>query len=103
MRSKKKSPAKQGNSIHNLNNITLTAQRARLLEWLKVKPMTTIEVRHQLNILAPAARIFELRHTYNLNIVTHWEQGITPEGKKHRVAKYILMSSNYKGQGVGHV
>ncbi|MGD9109068.1 MAG: helix-turn-helix domain-containing protein [Gammaproteobacteria bacterium] len=92
MKTKKKSPIRRsGNSKWNLNDTTLPAQRKRLLEWLREKPITTIEARERLNILMPAARIFELRKNYGLNIITHWTQDRTSQGKPHRVARYALM------------
>lgn len=85
---------------NTIDDISLPAQRQRLLSWLRVKPITTIEARHELNILAPAARIFDLRYSHQLNILTFWDHGFTPEGKKHRIAKYVLLSGEF--QGVGH-
>jgi hypothetical protein len=93
MKNKKKNPAPKqlGNPKCNLNDISLPAQRKRLLERLREKPITTIEAREQLNILMPAARVFELRKNYGLNIITHWTQDCTSQGKPHRVARYVLM------------
>jgi len=92
MKTKKKSPVrKPGNSKSNLNDISLLAQRKRLLERLREKPITTIEAREQLNILMPAARIFELRKNYGLNIITLWTKDCTSQGKPHRVARYVLI------------
>lgn len=71
------------------------AQRTRLLERLKVKPCTTIDARHELDIISPAPRIFELRHHHGHNIQTFWTTDINPGGRKHRVANYVLLSGNY--------
>lgn len=76
---------------------SLTAQRSRLLKRLEVAPVTTIQARHELDILAPAPRIYELRHNYGHNIQTHWQVEETPEGKPHRVALYVLLSGKYRG------
>jgi len=90
----KKCPADQielGNFIKtNVDNNTISSQQQRLLSWLREKSITTIQARHELNILAPAARIYELRHKFNCNIQTIWVEDFTPEGKQHRVAKYLL-------------
>ena len=74
----------------NPSSNSTEAQRQRLLEYLgKYGSASTIEIRHKLNILAPAPRIFELRKLGYL-IETHWLVDITPEGRKHRVANYVL-------------
>jgi hypothetical protein len=65
-------------------------QRARLLEALKRSPLTTIEIRHDLDIMMPAARIFELRHGGGHNIEKIWVSRHTAAGNLHRVALYIL-------------
>lgn len=103
MKTKKENPAPKqlGNLKSHLDNTNLPAQRARLLAWLREKPITTIQARHQLNILSPPARVFELRHNYNLNIVTHWSTEATPEGHKHRVAKYVLMPGAFWERNIG--
>jgi len=90
--------SKQGHKIttkHSHSNI-LIAQRARLLRRLKIEPVTTIQARHELDILAPAPRIYELRHQLGHNIQTYWQVEETPEGKAHRVALYVLLSGKYR-------
>ena len=77
---------------------TATDQRARLLTALREGPISTIEARHELKIMAPAPRIFELKHRDGHNIVTHRETIEIPDGNKHRgVAVYILMPGKWKG------
>lgn len=71
------------------------AQRARFHTELQQGPVSTIKARHELDILAPAARVHELRHGEGLNIVTHWETIETPEGNKHRVAVYVLLPGKW--------
>jgi hypothetical protein len=65
-------------------------QRARLLEALKIGPLTTIEIRHDLDIMMPAARIFELRYGGGQNIERIWVDRPTAAGNMHRVALYVL-------------
>ena len=67
----------------------------RLLEQLRVGPCTTIYARHELDIISPAPRIFELRHHYGHNIQTFWSTELNPGGERHRVANYILLSGFY--------
>ncbi|MCD2449725.1 helix-turn-helix domain-containing protein [Methylicorpusculum oleiharenae] len=61
------------------------SQRQRLLEWLRQRPITTIQARQRLDIMSPAPRILELRQQ-GFNIVTHW----TTENN-HRIAMYVLL------------
>lgn len=56
-------------------------QRSKLLERLRIKPGSTIEARHELDIIAPAPRIFELRHKYGHNIQKFWVNDLNPGGK----------------------
>lgn len=87
----------------HFSDTNLNAQRARLFDALQsagVDGITTIQARHELNILAPAPRVFELRHDYGKNIRTVWAQGVTPEGYSHRIARYVLLPGNWKGASV---
>lgn len=74
---------------------SLEAQRKRLLERLRKKPCSTIEARHELDIVSPAPRVFELRHKYGHNIQKTWTEAVNPGGQKHRVANYALLSGIY--------
>jgi hypothetical protein len=70
----------------------LQAQRQRLLDYLhKIGSATTILSRQKLNIMHPAGRVMELRKA-GYPIETHWLNDVTPEGHKHRVANYILVT-----------
>ena len=71
-------------------------QRNRLLKWLRVKPITTIVARRQLDILAPASRINELRKAgHPIDTIFTVEQ--TEHGVKHRIALYTLRLSQNEG------
>jgi len=73
--------------IHNSNE----AQRTRILDWLRRESLTTLQAREHLDIMSPAARVFELRKQ-DFNIITYWTT--EDSGKaKHRVARYVLLSS----------
>jgi hypothetical protein len=67
-------------------------QRFRLLQALRAGPVSTIEARHRLDILMPAARVHELRHRDGHNIFTHWVHEKTAAGLLHKVAKYVLLA-----------
>lgn len=66
------------------------AQRATALDLLRISPKTTIQLRRDGDILAPAARILELRRR-GFDILTQWVQQATDCGKLHRVALYVLL------------
>ena len=80
----------------------LQAQRQRLLKRLQEKSCSTLEARHQLDILAVAPRIYELRHWYGWNIQTCWTTDSNPGGSTHRIARYYLLPGKWKG-GNRHV
>lgn len=65
------------------------AQRARLLDWLRRRPISTLEARQALDILMPAARVFELRER-GFFIQTVRVHECTAVGKRHSVALYVL-------------
>jgi len=74
-----------------LKSTTATDQRQRILERLRLAPATTIELREELDVLAPAPRIFELRHTDGCNIQSMRVIDETRPGHKHSVAQYALI------------
>lgn len=70
-----------------------SSQRDRILEWFSRNPglgLTTREARQYLDIMMPAARIFELRKC-GYNIVTHNSEEQTASGDTRIIAKYFLM------------
>ena len=69
-------------------------QRLRLLDYLKTHgTITTLQARSELDILAPAARIFELRHNYGYRINKIDVDDYTEAKRKHTgIAKYVLVS-----------
>jgi len=66
-------------------------QRQRILERLRIAPATTIELREELDVLAPAPRIFELRHNCGYAIDSIRVTDETMPGHKHSVAQYALI------------
>lgn len=67
-----------------------TAQRHRLLSALRRGPVTTFQARHVLDVPHPAGRVQELRDA-GFHVVTHWCDDLSSAGRKHRVARYVLM------------
>jgi hypothetical protein len=69
------------------------SQRNRILYHLRhAGPLTTLQARHQLDCMHPGMRICELRKSGH-PIATVWVNDVTPEGRLHRVARYILQST----------
>jgi hypothetical protein len=84
-------PKAARNSRQKFSGNSAEAQRARLIERLSQQgAITTIEARRDLDILMPAARIFELRDMGH-HIDTIWTDEATDAGHKHRVARYVLV------------
>jgi hypothetical protein len=65
------------------------AQRLRAIDLLRTGPKSTIQLRREGDILAPAARILELKRR-GFEILTNWAHEATDCGKVHRVALYVL-------------
>jgi hypothetical protein len=74
------------------NTNSAEAQRLRILNRLEISPASTIELRRDLDVMMPAARVHELRHQFGKNITTIWTHQHTESGKLHRVARYVLQS-----------
>lgn len=67
------------------------AQRSRVLDFLRrYGSLSTLDARHLIDVMHPAARVMELRRIGH-EIATVWSHETTPEGSKHRVARYHLM------------
>ena len=75
-------------------NNTSHNQRLRLLDYLKTHgTITTLQARSELDILSPAARIFELRHNFGYLINKIEIADYTEAKRKHTgIAKYVLVS-----------
>lgn len=84
--------------ISNTTGNSSEAQRPILLAHLKqFGSATTIELRRDLDVMMPAARVHELRHKLGYNITMARVFQPTDAGKMHRVARYFLHV------GVAHV
>jgi hypothetical protein len=71
-------------------SINAESQRNRLLARLLISSITTLQARHELDIMNPSQRVFELK-ALGHNIKTHWETVDTGKAK-HRVASYVLLA-----------
>lgn len=79
-------------------DLSTANQRENLLEELKKHPLTTLQIRHKLDILGVAPRIYELRHWFGKNIQTSWTTDNNPSGGPHKVAVYTLMPGKWEGK-----
>ncbi|HEY8097749.1 MAG TPA: helix-turn-helix domain-containing protein [Methylobacter sp.] len=61
-------------------------QREKALEWMRQRPLSTLQARNELFIMSIAARIFELKQK-GYNIVTYYVMA----GSK-KIAQYVLLS-----------
>ena len=79
---------------------SLAAQRQRLMDWFRAHGMvSTLAARRDLDILAPAARVHELRHRYGLEIDLVWVNEPTDCGRVHRVGQYVLRPESRVSHG----
>jgi hypothetical protein len=79
------------------SNNSAKSQRSRLLERLRITPLTTFQAQHEQDIPSAAPRIFELRHNYGYNIKTEYTYVNRPGNSgRHRIANYVLLSGKYQ-------
>ena len=81
---------KQAESKAPHGSNSAAAQRLRALDMLRTGPKSTIQLRRDGDILAPAARVLELKNR-GFDIMTQWVRQATDCGKLHRVALYVLL------------
>tara|TARA_R110001599_G_scaffold9972_5_gene49281 strand:- start:6531 stop:6797 length:267 start_codon:yes stop_codon:yes gene_type:complete len=83
----------------DLNNVDTAAQRSRVIHALRENPkgLSTIQLREEWNVMAPAPRVFELRHDHGFNIEKVYTTSTDSQGHEHRNARYILKPSSSNG------
>lgn len=97
---KNKAPTTCRGPKYSQDSTSAADQRQRFLAALRdagSAGINTIQARSELDIMMPAARVHELRHDQGHNIQAVWTTETTPEGKPHRVARYVLMAGKWKG------
>ncbi|BDC38935.1 helix-turn-helix domain-containing protein [Paraburkholderia terrae] len=72
----------------NAGNST-EAQRARILAWLKKRPLDTVEAYTVLGALHAPRRLMELRRAGH-PIKMRWVHRYGPDGARHRVGEYFM-------------
>lgn len=75
-------------SAFNSEN-SVAAQRNRILDFLRKRPLDTLTARKELDIMHPAARVMELRK-HGVRIKTIEIDRASDCGEIHRVACYVL-------------
>lgn len=68
---------------------SLFAQRKRIIDFLRIRPLDTLTARKVLDVMHPAARVMELRNK-GIGIKTIWIDRQSDCGKIHRIACYVL-------------
>ena len=83
---------KEINQKHSGNDTETQANRS-LEAFQLLTSLTTQDLRQDLDIMHPAGRVKELR-ARGFDIQTHWTDYPTACGKKHRMARYVYMSTD---------
>lgn len=68
---------------------SVAAQRNRIMDFLRKRPLDTLTARKELDVMHPAARVMELRR-HGVGIITIKIDRPSDCGKIHRVACYVL-------------
>jgi hypothetical protein len=68
------------------------------MDALRKGSVSTIDARKILDVMMPAARVHELRHQGNINILMTWVRQPTDAGKLHRVALYSIEPGEWRKQ-----
>ena len=79
-----------------------TVQRQRLIEALRMRGpsgLTTIQIREQLDIMMPAARVHELRWKLGYNIQQVRDKDENAQGNRHTCSRYVLVAGSWHGLG----
>lgn len=88
-----------GSQSHATHSNSATLQRQRLLDALRLAGsdgLTTIQIREQLDIMMPAARVHELRWDHGCNISLVWSHDSNAQGKRHVCGRYVLLPGSWR-------
>jgi hypothetical protein len=97
----KKGDPKTASSQHSGNSTTV--QRQRLVEALRARvPIAriTIQIREQLDIVMPAARVHKLRWELGYKVQAVPSRDCNPQGNHHKCKRYVLLSGTWVKAGV---
>jgi hypothetical protein len=93
----KKATPKSSQS-HTTNSTASSHQRQRLLVALRKvgnDGLTTIQIREQLDIMMPAARVHELRWDYGYNIQAIPAHDRNAQANRHTCKRYVLFPGEW--------
>ena len=95
---KKKKATPKSSPKTQRNNNSVSEQHKAILHGLgdaKGNGLSTIELREEFDRLAPAPRIWELRHEFGYNIQLVWDRDRTAQGHLHNCGRYILFPGTW--------
>lgn len=97
--SKNKTPDEGGKNGKRRHGNSVSAQRQCVIDALResVNGLTTIELREQYDVMMPAARVHELRWMFGFNIARISDHDTNAQGKRHCVARYVLLTGKWRG------
>ena len=84
---------KHSTSLHIQRQRVITA-----LEGAGDKGLTTIALREDFDVMAPAPRIYELRWYLARNIQLVWDRDSNAQGHEHHCGRYILLPGQWQGE-----
>lgn len=100
MKKEKATPKSSPKQSSNNGNST-NAQRQRVLTALAgagSEGLTTIQLREDYDIMAPAPRIYELRWNHGFNIHLIWDRAKNAQGNEHSCGRYVLLPGQWEGR-----
>lgn len=94
----KKKATPLSSQSHTVKSTATSDQRQRLLTALREaggQGLTTIQIREQLDIMMPAARVHELRwdHGYNIQALATYDNNA--QGNRHHCKRYVLLTGTW--------
>tara|TARA_R110001592_G_C13192961_1_gene753509 strand:- start:72333 stop:72638 length:306 start_codon:yes stop_codon:yes gene_type:complete len=92
MKKNKATPKSSPKQSHRYGS-SLNDQRKRVLNALREvgsQGLSTIQLREDLDVMMPGARIYELRHSQGYNIQLIWNRERNAQGNEHTCGRYIL-------------
>ncbi len=96
---KKKATPKSSPKQSQCYGASVQQQCQRILEALREigsEGLSTIQVREDLDVMMPGARIYELRHEQGYNIQLIWNREKNAQGNEHICGRYILFPGKWR-------
>ena len=76
---------------------TSAAQCERIINALRNRSggMSTLDMKQELDVYDPPARVYQLRWEQDYNIVLNWTYQETQPGQLHRIGHYVLLPGSW--------